>query len=288
MQYAMLMFAAVLLAADFVISNLYQRKAGTSPAAGFRFSAIQGIFTVIIFFFINGCRFFFSPYSFLMSALMNTCVIAYTLLGFRIMRYGSMSLYTLFLMTGGMTLPYIFGLLFLDEPFSAIRTLALILILIGVVLSNFSGEKINRKQITLCVAVFFINGFVSIFSKLHQIESTYVCVSATEFVMLGGIFKFIFAGSLYLLTKKNMEQKDSVPAKTILPFMAASALIGGISYLFQLIGAASLPASVLYPFVTGGGIVFSAIAGKLVFHDKLSAKMIASVLLCFIGTVLFL
>ena len=31
--------------------------------------------------------------------------------------------------------------------------------------------------------------------------------------------------------------------------MAASALIGGMSYLFQLVGAKNLPATVLYPII---------------------------------------
>ena len=90
MQFIMLTLAAVLLAVDFSISKQYQKKAGTSPAAGFRFSALQGLFTIAIFFLMNGCKFSFSGYSFLLAAVMNSLCIAYTLLGFRIMRYGSM------------------------------------------------------------------------------------------------------------------------------------------------------------------------------------------------------
>ncbi len=288
MQYLLLIFAAILLAVDFAISKQYQKNAGTSPAAGFRFSAFQGLFTIVIFFFINGCRFSFSWYSFALAAILNSLCIAYTLLGFRIMRYGSMALYTMFLMTGGMTLPYIYGLFFLNEPFSVLRTIALVLIIGGVVLSNFSSEKINPKQIIMCFAVFFINGFVSIISKIHQIETVQITVSAAEFVMLGGVFKILFAGILYLISKKNIPEKERISTVKILPFVVFSAVAGGVSYLFQLIGASSLPATVLYPFITGGGIIFSTLAGKLVFREKLSTKLIISVLLCFAGTVMFL
>ena len=288
MQFAMLTLAAVLIAVDFSISKQYQKKAGTTPAAGFRFSAIQGLFTMVIFFFINGCKFSFSWYSFALAAVLNTLCITYTLLGFRIMRYGSMALYTMFLMTGGMTLPYLYGLCFLDEPFSVLRTVALVMIIGGVILSNFSNEKINPKQIVMCFAVFFLNGFVSIVSKIHQIETIHMTVSAAEFVMLGGIFKILFAGILYLITKKNIPNNERITTIKILPFVLFSALAGGISYLFQLLGAVSLPATVLYPFITGGGIIFSTLAGKIVFREKLSKKLIVSVLLCFAGTIMFL
>ena len=66
------------------------------------------------------------------------------------------------------------------------------------------------------------------------------------------------------------------------------AVANGISYMLQLIGAVDLPATVLYPFMTGGTVVFTSLAGVLFFKDKLSKKLVASIPLCFIGTLLFL
>ena len=65
-------------------------------------------------------------------------------------------------------------------------------------------------------------------------------------------------------------------------------MIGKECYFLQLIGAANLPASVLYPMVTGGSIIFSAIAGVIIFKEQLSRRQIISITLCFIGTLLFL
>jgi len=52
-----------------------------------------------------------------------------------------------------------------------------------------------------------------------------------------------------------------------------SAAIGGMSYI-KLYGAKSLPATVLYPLITGGRIVFSALTGAAVFKEKLSGRVI--------------
>ncbi|GEM_PF-6484974 len=80
-----------------------------------------------------------------MAVLLNDLVMCYNIIGFRLLKSGTMAMHTLFLMSGGMVLPYVFGLLFLNEPFSLFRTAALILILAGVVLSNDDNEKVNPK-----------------------------------------------------------------------------------------------------------------------------------------------
>ena len=70
--------------------------------------------------------------------------------------------------------------------------------------------------------------------------------------------------------------------------MLCSALVSGLSYFFQLVGAENLPATVLYPFVTGGSIAFTTLAGWLIFREKPSARLWFSVALCVAGTFLFL
>ena len=289
MQYMLLIGAAVLLAADFSLNKIYQKLKGTSPAASFGFNSILGLFTAIIFFGINGFKLDFSYYSLIMAVLVNGFAMSYNIIGFRLLKSSTMAMYTLFLMSGGMVIPYAFGLVFLNETFSVLKTMALILILAGVIFSNVSNEKVNSKQIIMCVAVFILNGLVSTVSKLHQIEPVFRTVDATGFVLLGGLVKFIIAGIIYLFVKKRTDDKTQkrswvMPAVVII----SSAVAGGASYLLQLWGAISVPATVLYPFVTGGSIVLSSLFGKILFKEKLSRNLIIGVILCFIGTVMFL
>lgn len=289
MYYLMLTGAAMLLGADFALNKIYQRIYGTSPKAAFLFNSLLGIVTAVIFYCINGFALEFSLFSFIMAGLMSMLVMCYNIIGFRLLKSGTVAMYTLFLMTGGMVLPYIWGLLFLNEDFSLLRSVGLIVILSGVVLSNFSGERINSKQIAMCVAVFILNGFVSIISKMHQSQTTFDNVNAAEFIILGGIFKFLLAGILFLAFKnKDGSESGDHSLKKAVIIITASAVIGGVSYMLQLLGAKELPATVLYPFITGGSIVFSSLAGVILFKEKLSAKLILSVILCFAGTLMFL
>lgn len=289
MQYVMLVVAALLLAVDFALNKTYQKLKGTSLKSGLGFNSLLGLFTAIVFFIINGFKTDFSVYSFILAALMSGFAMCYNIIGFKLLKSGTMAMYTLFLMVGGMCVPYIFGLLFLNEPLSVLRTAALIVMLIGIIFANISNEKVNLKQMAMCITVFILNGLVSVISKLHQIELRFDTINATEFVLLGGFFKFIFAGIIYLFTKKHIEEKREKKACTLsLVIIVASAVAGGGAYLMQLLGAESLPATVLYPFVTGGSIVASSLVGVIFFKEKLSKSLIVGVVLCFIGTVMFL
>lgn len=293
-DYLLLLLAALLLATDFALNKLYQKHAGTSLKAGFRFNALLGLFTALVFWAMSGFAFHISWYSILMAGGMTLLAVVYTLVGFRILKAESMALYTMFLMTGGMVVPYLWGLLFLDEPFSPLRTAGLALIVASVIFSNLGSKKNNWRMLPLCVAVFFLNGFVSVISKMHQIEVGLPTVSATEFVMLSGLFKFLLAGAAFLIlffrdrSRKPQEESKPIRFKLLLPLILCSAVIGGVSYALQLTGASNLPATVLYPFVTGGSMVFSTLVGIIAFREKPSKSIILGVCLCFVGTLLFL
>lgn len=137
MYYFLLTVAAILLGADFSLCKIYQKKFGANPTSVFFFNAISGFATAVIFFVINGFKLNFSLYSFIMAGCMNALVMLYNIIYFKLLKYGSVSAYTVFLMSGGMLLPYVFGLIFLNESFSSLRTVGLIVILVGVILSNF-------------------------------------------------------------------------------------------------------------------------------------------------------
>ncbi len=293
-DYLLLILADLFLAVNFAINKIYQKHAGTSFRAGFTFSALTGLFTAVIFFIYNGFQFAVTPFSVLIAVLSSLLGTAYTLLGFRIMRQQGMSLYTLFLMTGGMTVPYLFGLIFLHEEFSILRTLGLLIIITGVFFSGFGKEKPDRLSIILCIVVFFLNGSVSVVSKLHGVYQ-HLAVDPQEYVVLAGLIGFAVAMILRFIVKDPKEtaprQKEPFSWKSLLIFAlipAASALVGGISSVLQLTGAQTIDASLLYPFITGGSIVFSSLTGWLVFREKMTKNILIGVICAFVGTLLFL
>jgi drug/metabolite transporter (DMT)-like permease len=286
-NYFLTIIATLLLAYNFVLTKKYEIYEGTSPEMGLKFNSVNGLITAVIFFAFSGFRIDFSRFSFIIAIAMTSCAVAYTVLGFKVLKSGNMALYSLFLMSGGMVLPYLFGVMFLDEQLTLFRIAGLIFILCAIIISNLSSLSMDKNLILLCISIFVLNGFVSIFSKCHQIFTEYKPVDTTLFVLYTGIAKFVLCEAVLLFYKKE-KKKISFSTKNSLPTVAGAALIGGISYALQLIGAKNLPATVLYPMITGGCIVFSSVFGIIFFKERISSSQKISIILCFIGTLLFL
>lgn len=287
MNYVLVIAATILLSFDFALSKKIQSLEDTSLFSGLKFNALNGLFTALVFFALSGFRAEFSLFSIILAFSMSLCGMAYSIIGFRVLKEGSMSIYSMFLMSGGMILPYLFGVLFLEEPLTIFRIIGVIIILAAVIISNKAKYKYKASFYLLCTAVFILNGLVSIISKCHQINTVFMPVSSISFVMYSGIGKFIFSSAAILFCKPDT-QKFVFSSKKSFLIIVCSAVIGGVSYMLQLIGATSLPATVLYPLVTGGSIIFSSLSGKIFFKEKLSPYQLISILLCFIGTLLFL
>lgn len=280
----------MLLAGNFVFQKKYQKTAGASIKSGVIYNALTGIFSTLIFLIINRFKIDIEPYSCVMAAVFSTALMAYMFIGFKIMENGNMSLYTLFLMTGGMTVPYLWGILFLDEEITTARIIGVVIIITAVVIFNSGGKKPDRKQLLMCVAVFFLNGITSVTSKMHQVSSASEVVSSPEFACMVMMFKAVICIAALVIFKNELciSRTNAKKIKSILPIVIFASVFDGLSYMLQLIGAESLPASVLYPFITGGSIILTSFAGVAVFKEKLTIRQWLAVAACFVGTLLFL
>lgn len=287
MYYLLVIISAILTASNLSLSKRYQLNEGTGMERSLRFNMYLGLTTTVIFFAVSGFQVELSWFSLVMAFLTSFCTLAYAVLGFSVMKAGNMALYTLFLMSGGMILPYIFGVVFLEETLSVWRVLGLLLILGAVILSNKSDRPVSKHVLVLCIAVFVLNGFVSICSKCHQVATRYPTVENTDFVIYTGLAKCIMSFVALQFCKRERPVLSFAKKSSIL-LAVGSAVLSGIAYSFQLIGAKELPATVLYPMVTGGVIIFSALIARMLFKEKPTKAQVISIVLCFIGTLLFL
>lgn len=314
MYYLILLAAVVLLGGEFSFQKRYQQEAGASPAAGLFYSAAVGLFSAVIFFVLNGFwsestggftthpdfrleTLHITPFAFWTASGFVLCLFLYRILGFNMMKHGNMATYTLFLMTGGMMLPYLYGILFGNE-FGQLGTIAITLrivglavILLGVVLANRPEKngKANRMVILLGIFAFLLNGGTSIFSNLHQKATPELRATVIAFVALEGLLAFLYCSvTLLILCLRDKNVIKAIPVKKTLPILLLATLSSSISFLGQLIGAAHLPASVNYPIITGGAIMMTALAGRIFFKEHISRATVIGMVLCFVGTCLFL
>ncbi len=284
-NYIYALLSDLFFSSSFAIQKKYQQKTDTS----IRSATIFNIISAVSLFPVLLCLCFFRPqitvYSLVSAFLGSVVLFAYTAISFYIIKAGSLSLYTLFLMTGGMIVPFVWGICFLNESISLMQIGGIILITFSIIFSSAEKKKTGIGIIVMCVMVFFLNGFSSVISKLHQTETRYATIGVYDYMFWGNVFRFVMSLVLLLFSGKGDKTKVSVSAFVIAFFAAITNALGS---LFNLMGASFLPATVLYPLITGGTIVLSAVLEAIVFKEKLITKKLLPIAICFAGTLMFL
>ncbi|MBR5439886.1 MAG: EamA family transporter [Clostridia bacterium] len=322
-DYLLVFLSVVLLAAAFTVQKFYHKCTGGTTVSSTIFSMVSSICSIVILILRNttaeGLHIEFSWYSFFNSLLKGICGFLYTIIGFKILKRANVATYMLFLMSGGMIVPAVWGWVFLGEPATVLRILGIIVMIIAIFLSNSNVKKLDKTLIVMCVAVFMLNGFLSVFTKLHQVAGPEAnAVDTISYALIGCYCSFglNFALKLFISLKNkrlailnatkqevavettNIEQEVgevTFKPKTnkfvkIFPILLVIlySFIGTISNVLQLEGAKNLPASVLYPIITGGTIALTGIFAFIFFREKPTKIEWFGIVLCIIGTCLFL
>ena len=287
--YVLLLIAMLLLVVEFCMTKLYQSRAGDGAKAALSFNALCGLTAGVIFFCINGFCFEFEWFSLLLAIASALGSLSYLLIGFHMLKDGKVASYTLFLMTGGMVVPYLFGALVLNEEITWIRILGILVVLAGMILSYTPKDLPGRKYLIMGIGVFLLNGVVGMVTKIHSTDMGYPAVSSPGFVSLSNLVRAVISGGALLLMRKKLSAEKKLPSMgKLFPLVVITAGSCGLSFLLQLISAKTLPATVLYPIICGGSILFSALSGRIFFREKLSAPAVAGCVLCFAGMLMFL
>ncbi len=287
LNYILILFADVFLAVNSLAQKKYQSSCGTALVSSLEFSMVSGAVSAAVFFVLCG----FSPritvYSAVMALCQTICCLSYLCISFVILKKSTLALYSSFLMIGGMLLPYIYGIIFLNEMLTAPRTIGIVLIMLALILFNVQKGKVNRQLIPLLLAVFLLNGCVSIISKEHQIN-TELAVGTNDFVFLTSFFKVLICIPIYLILKTKKKTSFHIKSRLVFGITVVCGLATAFSYLLQLTGAKGIAASILYPMVTGGSIILTALSGRIILGERLSRMQKTAIGLCTAGTLLFL
>lgn len=312
MYYALLTLAALMFAGQIIFTKFYQARSGQSRRASFLYPVLAGAISTLFFLCLNGFRVEVSGFTLLMAFLLAFLTTVCVILGVVSVSYGRMAVYSLFLMLGGMILPFFYGLIFLEEALSVWRIIGIVLLVFSLILPALGGEAQSggNKKIfyLLCILIFFSNGATSIVCKIHAIDPR--ATGVNDFMILAFAFMTVLSAAVYggfELTQRGRRKElpaPSVPAEgeaqslpkskpaaktlwILLAFAAGYAITNGLGAMLQLICAEVVPASALYPFTSGGTVVLSAVAGRIFFREKLTGLALLGIVLAFAATVLF-
>ncbi len=277
MYYGLLTVSVVLFGIQFLFNDKYEKEAGNTTAATFLFTFISSLSGLLCLLVINKFRIDATPFTLIMAFLTAANIIAYNFCSLKAIEHINLSLYSLFAMLGGMVLPFVTGIIFYNEPLTKGNVICLVLITISLALTVGKGNKNNKLATLYYAGVFILNGMAGVLSKIYASGNYNKCNEAV-YSIWAAFFGVLGAGIVLFALRHKLPK---ITNKAYL-FGTGYGVINKFANYLLLIALAFLPASVQYPFVTGGVMIVSTIISVLC-GQKPSKKELGAVALSFAG-----
>ncbi len=180
---------------------------------------------------------------------------------------GSMSLTSLAI-SYSLVIPTLYGLLFLGEPVSVTLVLGVLLLLGSLFLVNVrkGDTAVNRRWLVYALLAFAGNGVCSTVQTVQQRQ--FAGQFKSEFMMSAMLLLSLFFFVAALLFRR----REVLPClRQGWPAMMTNGLCNGATNLFvMLLVSGGMAASVMFPVISGGGLVLTTLLSVLVYRERLS------------------
>ena len=302
-DYIVIILAVVCFAAQFAFTKVYEESVEQTAVTSLVMLFLTGALGALLYLIIGNFRVDVSLPSVLFALAFAAVMLPYYMISIKVLSLGSLAVYSMFMMLGGMLLPFLYGLVFLNEEASWGKLVGCGL-LAGFIIMQALSQKNNEQQgeektqaqgkpslfFLLCICIFIINGLTGVIAKAHQIQPQ--AVDEVSFTVLSCTFTALLSGIALLIVSLRKKERSLAEIKTVLQWkpLAFVGLLGAAMHTGNFLilkAAANVPASVQFPLISGGVIVLSALASALIFKEKLSWKEWVSVGGAFATTFLF-
>lgn len=291
LEYSLIILSTVLFGGQFIALNFYQNKNGKSYRSIFLFCLLFAFVGAFLFLCLARFNIHFSWYTFLYASLAAVIQIFLQIVGIKALSLGKVEIYTLFNVAGGMSVAYLFGITYFNEPVKVIHIIGLILILLALVVPIIFDRKNKIKTHwifwILCLLVFASNGFFGSVNKIHIMSGQGLSIYEYMFyvyLMIFIITSICFATSFI---KYKNENKELINVKGFI-FALLYGLVNSTGMFLQYAFADKVPASILFPLSNGGCIIFALIIGSIVYRKIPSLADIIEFVIALGGMVLFI
>jgi drug/metabolite transporter (DMT)-like permease len=309
--YLLAVLASVGFASQFAAMKLYQKNTDNNLPSSLVLTMFCATITIPFFWALNGFKLSATPLTLIISLGLGVIGVVSTLTSIKILSYGKMSVYSMFMMLGGMALPAVFGVIVFSEQATDFKIIGMIVLVVSLVLSARDKQsEIKSKSIgifyLLCLLAFTLNGTNSVLSNIQGkgwAEGANNMVWGMEvtdlydFMVWTRLFTVLLAAITFCIvmfvSKKEVRAQSFVSVKKIFkkqPILAAVlyTTISVCGFVCQQICTPHIDASALYPITTGGTVVLSAIYGRFLYKEKTSWFMWMCIGLTALATVFFM
>ncbi len=263
MQY--LYLTAVIFGVSFqnIIKKPYTLKTG--GRGSYTFGVLLSV-SALLFFIITSKGLDFNTGLILYSALFAVSYIMGTVFALEAISCGSLSL-TALLISYSLLLPTVYGLVFLKDPIGAQFVPSFILLVISLFLTNAKSEKvkINFKWIVFATLASVGNGMCSVSQKMQQVRFEGAYKNEFMILALSIVAAFLL---VYSLIKERRQMTSFIKAGWKEAILCGIA--NGVVNLLVMVLSDTMPASLLFPLKSGGGILITHLVARFYYKEKLS------------------
>ncbi|MBT6745854.1 MAG: DMT family transporter [Flavobacteriales bacterium] len=170
-----------------------------------------------------------------------------------------------------LVIPVIFSLFFYaSDTVNFMKIVGISLALAGVYFSSTEGGKLafDKRYLWLIATIFFMQGVADI--TFNHAQETTVQPEEME-TFFGALFLVAgLAGSIAALPKIISKQEKLKPSALLFGIMFGITNYLTLQFMFEALSTPGLEPSLVYPLVSMGVVLTSAIAGLVFFKEKLS------------------
>jgi len=280
-DYLLILLADLLFASQFLMTKLYSARNPQSALTSFAFSFGSELVILLYMVAFSSFTIIFTPFSLAMAAITAVIMIAASYCSIAALKYINLSLYSVFLMLGGMLLPSIFGIIWADEPLTLGKVLCLLLIGGSMVLGVEKTATNKKGAVKYYILCFLLNGLNGIVAKIHTMYPA-LNTSSNNFIILTSLCVCALTGVILLANGKQVLPRFKDVKN--LGCMAGYAVVHGVAQFLSLLTLERLPVSLQQPMVTGGVLGFSFLI-SVIMKEKQTKKSVISFVLAVLAII---
>ncbi len=265
------------------LQNAFKR--GFTKSCPMFFAFTSTFFALVVFVAISGFKFSFDvgllKYGALMGLAYAVCMVTLTYA----LKIGHLSLSGL-IISASLIMPTFYGIIFLHNPISVCFVIGLVVLAVALVLVNLGGRKCAHdekskdealetndnaaKKSTVKWVIFIAvaaitNGLTSIIQTAQQ--TTYGGEKKNEFMIISLAIACVGILVVSLITE-HRQIKDGM--KQSLMFGAGSGTMNALLNLSAMYSVSRAPAAVVFPVISGAGLVFTFLTAFILFKERFS------------------
>ena len=272
MTYLLLSLTVLTITAQDVFKKKYNQKGKDFT---FLFTSVVAVFAMLLFVSINLIQkdYHYEAILLIPSAGFAISYAAATFFTVQAIRCGSLAK-TCLIVSFSLLVPCFYGILLLDEPISATLLAGMVLLIVSLVLINYekgkTEEKTPIKWYLYALLSFLGNGLCSTVQKAKQVYLGDDGNNLFMIVALAMVAAIMLILSLCTKSERITQRED-------LRHVAFWAMLCGLAngltnVLVILLNSRQVPASVMFPVISSGGLVLSFLYSILVIREKFSTR----------------